>query len=253
MEEGKLWATHIRYLNDASEFRVLSDTFFDHASDAVDKRRDASLMNEWSRRIRRPEIYTASFSAVKTGDDLSQWRAYGGQHTGVSLGFRPQYLRDVCRHFLKGNQGWIGADKDSLIECAYYKQKQFPEVDPEILANIKRNLATGDRSEQIISLALYGASLKHEGFRAESEWRIALVRENGFPFTDLKFRQLKSLIAPYVPIPLKLDGCPIQILRVVVGPAPHMDEAVDAVKFLLAKNNVPVSEVVPSKIPYRNW
>jgi hypothetical protein len=95
--------------------------------------------------------------------------------------------------------------------------------------------------------------LKHEGFHAEREWRIALIRKNSSPFIGLKFRQLKSLIAPYVPIPLKWDGCPIQIPRVVVGPAPRMDEAVDAVKFLLAKNGVAVSDVIPSKIPYRNW
>jgi hypothetical protein len=68
-----------------------------------------------------------------------------------------------------------------------------------------------------------------------------------------KFRRVRSLIVPYVCIPLKLNGQPIEIDRIVVGPTPHQTDAKQSVEMLLQRYEVKFEEVVDSRVPFRNW
>jgi hypothetical protein len=276
LKDEVLWAAGIPYLNDTSEFKAGSGAVFDlmqteimscsdidPATDDLSKifnakfddAKVASVMNRYTPLIRQSaaSVYAASFSAEETGDDLSQWRAYGGQDSGVSLGFEPLHLREMGRQFLNNNPGWVGADTDPLAKCEYYKDRNFPQTDPAIHDAVKRIMELNDDSSKVLSFARYSATLKHEKFRAEGEWRIVLVWGGAGVPDAVKFRRVRSLVVPYICIPLKLDNRPIEIVRIVVGPTPHKTEARQSIEMLLKRYDVQYREIVESRVPYRNW
>lgn len=104
------------------------------------------------------------------------------------------------------------------------------------------------------------AFMKHPAFEAENEWRLAR-----FLFGSrkgVKFREGVNSLIPYVCVPLAImDSGQSLIRRIVVGPSPKLADAVEAVKMLIgscelklrSENEPDGVEVVPSKIPYRNW
>jgi hypothetical protein len=114
-------------------------------------------------------------------------------------------------------------------------------------------MAIEDSFKKVLEFTRYAATLKHEKFHAEQEWRIVLVWGGQEVPNVVKFRRVKSLIVPYVPIPLKWEGQQIEIKRVTVGPTPHMSEAKQVIQMLLKRKDVKFEAVVESQIPYRNW
>src|ERR687896_1827244 len=86
-----IWASEIQFLNDTTEFRT--------ALDAVGTELGTRLndLDSKEARVRGEAIFreftvleeTSVFVLALTekGDDLSQWRAYGGTHSGFALGF----------------------------------------------------------------------------------------------------------------------------------------------------------------------
>ncbi len=103
---------------------------------------------------------------------------------------------------------------------------------------------------------LIAAHMKHPKFADEREWRIVSV----LPSTDgIGFRESKSLLKPYVAIPLDPGDNVINDLGVVVGPSPHPLLAMRAAALLLATSQGGVGprkileRVTWSSIPYRDW
>ena len=85
-----LWASNALYLNDSSEMRhgidVLNDVVGDRFAQ-FDPHDRAGLISYWNEltavQLTGP-VYVTAFSGVR--DDLSQWRAYGGEF-GYCLAF----------------------------------------------------------------------------------------------------------------------------------------------------------------------
>jgi hypothetical protein len=112
-----------------------------------------------------------------------------------------------------------------------------------------------------VDIAIAVVFMKHPAFRAEREWRIAKIFGPGS--TTVSFRPGKSSLIPYIEIPLPIlnESGPSLIRRIIVGPSPEIESAVAAAKMLLICKGYKVSssknddgvEVVPSKIPYRDW
>jgi|WetSurMetagenome_2_1015567.scaffolds.fasta_scaffold202366_1 hypothetical protein len=116
-------------------------------------------------------------------------------------------------------------------------------------------------SKVAVDIAISVVFMKHPAFRAEREWRIAKIFGPGS--TTVSFRPGKSSLIPYIEIPLPIvnESGPSLIRRIIVGPSPEIESAVAAVKMLLTSKGYKVRssmdddgiEVVPSKIPYRDW
>jgi hypothetical protein len=277
LDKKELWATGISYLNDTSEFKAgtnaVFELMFQNTSNATDKpiydqldlsdltkpfdAQQKDRMNRFSQFFQASpkQIYTVSFSAEGTGDDLSQWRAYGGPYSGISLGFSSKYLRAISRNFLedKENPGWVGQNEDPLTECDYYGNIDVFNTDTKIMDHIRSIEAQQNSISKNVSFARYAATLKHERFHLEKEWRIVLVHGSAEAPNKVNFRRVNSMIVPYVNILLAWDSQPVEIDRIVVGPTPHKTETKEAVEMLLKRYGVQFREVVESKIPYRNW
>jgi len=65
--------------------------------------------------------------------------------------------------------------------------------------------------------------------------------------------QFRDGLTPYIKVPLKLKSLSPPLKQIVVGPSQNKGQIVDSLKLQLKKMNINGVEVVPSKIPYRNW
>jgi hypothetical protein len=255
---GELWASHIRYLNDTSEQRLawehVRTRIADRLQIAEGESRDRLLLFQ-SLASSPPDLdfFILCFSK-DGGDRLSQWRGYG-ENAGVSIGFDPDELKKRCSSFttaMSRNQpypmGWA-----YLLEARYIEPAGDEQSNQVIDLFIDNPNPTEFESrfskEEVFSrrICLSSVRLKHNAFREENEWRIALFDVNT---NSIRFRSRKSMIVPYVPFDLG-RGSPEWplIKRVVVGPNPHQAETVAAIKKRLDDRVV----IEGSSLPFRGW
>jgi len=95
------------------------------------------------------------------------------------------------------------------------------------------------------------SSFKHIGFKEEREWRLAFHMLVEHPALGLI--QFRDGLTPYIKVPLKLKSLSPPLKQIVVGPSQNKGQIVDSLKLQLKKMNINGVEVVPSKIPCRNW
>jgi hypothetical protein len=126
------------------------------------------------------------------------------------------------------------------------------------------------RIDLTLALLVNATLFKDVAFFEEKEWRTVILPFRSHLSADdssdsseirVKFRSGALGITPYIDFPLGLRAPDSPLRRIVVGPTPHMEEAVKGVEMLLEDKGIrPKSkdfpdgvEVVPSQIPYRNW
>ncbi|MDR3723593.1 MAG: DUF2971 domain-containing protein [Terracidiphilus sp.] len=260
LSSGFLRATHWRYLNDYSErqefIRLLLQRYkgrhehFDsipqrsgkpHPAIAIDKNTQRDIVEK----LHSIEAYSVSFSKEEInlkqelqmiGDRLSQWRGYGQAKQGFSLGFDREKICTAAEYLA------TKVSSINLWQCEY--------VDDLKQAKITEILAAPDLFP-IDQLHQYASTFKHFGFHEEQERRLILRTCAKCPPANLIEFDAKG--RPYINVPAGIKGKGSSLRRIVVGPGEHNDEWVAKTKILLAKEKIEDVDVVPSKIPYRNW
>lgn len=274
IQKKEIWATHAGYLNDSSEGSLVSELvcagYRQWSGDLPQ-----GLFNTGFRIVSSAMVqntFVASFS--EDGDLLSQWRAYSKNGVGFSLGFTPDYLQTVGKRFLRLQDGRLDSRLTPLQKCVYltveYKAQLEARVKKSTTAfnecvkasantGVPEFLATRISARDLFSVSeILGpgqplAMVKDFGFHEECEWRFAFVAPDGTIPKGLDFRPGSSVLLPYLKVDLKPGEIPFRIERILVGPCPHSDNSVESIRMLLAKEGIQGVEVVPSKIPYRNW
>lgn len=268
LEKACIWATHYRYLNDASEGQIVSKLLIE---ELTKRNCDEGVISQGKRilsEITSQDVYAASFS--EHGNLLSQWRAYSGKSGGYSIGFSPNYLEAIGKHFCKNISEPHYSPDNPLIQCQYFdddverqlKEKIQKEVESYIeeAERIKRTLPS---TEQIGRHTPAGIALRHfwefsrdcaitkdYAFHEEREWRLVVhMRQFG---NDGFFRQGRSMLIPYLKIPLTCPEQRIEIREIYIGPCPNPAEALRSVKMLLKRQDIYGVEVKDSMIPYRS-
>ena len=257
--EREIWASHTQYLNDQREFRHAIELVQDELSLMAERAgtQAGPFVAEMDQGMRQHDgmesinVCVCSFS--EKGDILSQWRAYGDGVAKYSIGFSGVLLRQVSDRM----NSW-------LVPCLYGEQEQRELVRALLEDVLQENMARatqGDVESEdrdlprggnlIAYLNRYAPILKHETFSEEREWRIVT---RPLPCTHQRFgyRPGRSMLIPYYRIPLAGADVEFGIDRIVVGPAPHGDQAVEAVKSLVVKHRRKV-QVLGSVVPLRNW
>jgi hypothetical protein len=236
-----------------------------------------------------------SGDGVRPGDRLSQWRAYSNSAGGFSLGFDSKLIMEGWK--TTGLRGTIGS---FLLRCRYSSDekrnaaKRIGSWGFRALAYISESRLCHFRSEVgrepnqaehymiefgsmcsalgVIDGQYFSreaARFKDEAFSEECEWRIVVNVErqklldahcSDYSSPIIHFRHGKFGVTPYIDLPLQLTSSDSPLRRIVVGPSPYEEEAVEGVKLLLESKGIKMKtqtsnvgvEVVPSKIPYRN-
>lgn len=254
IRDRKIWATDIRYLNDAQEFEYtisLARTLLTDLKSRAQGSEDVRIFSECLTALTIApmyRLYAASFS--EHGNLLSQWRAYCPTTGGFSIGFSSKALNR--------------STETALVKCIYDEERQkglLSKVMTNVLETWRPQLKEGSLKNDtslpgvgadfLSALLVLAAVFKHPAFKEEAEWRLTLRSTLLGPPNPL-FREGRGGIVPYTEFPL-LDETPPLIDLVVVGPNPHADLALQAVDSFLQLLNVGSGRVGKSRIPYRTW
>jgi hypothetical protein len=257
-----LRATHIEYLNDATESRGAWDLARDMLSEALpplgmytlDPRhtpeqlaaKDLWHSSSWDERRDR---YVSCF--CEDGDLLSQWRGYSSSNYGFSVGFKHADL-------VKLHDG-AGLSLGKCIYSKNLKRKILEELISDAVAAWVTARSKTRRSEICAKfwdmVSTVGAYFKDQSFSEEKEWRL-VSQPASMTASEIKFHPGKSMITPYTEISLGswINGA---IGRVYIGPCPHMKLSKRSVVGLLVRttgSHTRDTDVVKlSEIPYRAW
>jgi hypothetical protein len=272
---GTIWASSLPYLNDTEEFRhgaeialeVLQNelTLALGASDAVYANAINDQLRAFFANLLQPsDVFIAALS--KKQDDISQWRAYGGDRGPLfSIGFDPKSLE------IRAQQSAF-----DLEEVKYRRPHIVAELRLAIrptIDNIIESLRERTGGPQCVSqwAAKFAGELlvlipryKNPKFSDEEEWR--LIRRpvlTGRPRLKLLFRQSGSLVVPYLAMPLHTPATEEDVFAkgamiesptaaIIIGPSPHPDQLRYAVGEMVARIGL-APKVELSCVPFRNW
>lgn len=180
IQDKCIWATHLRYLNDTSEGRIVFRVVLDELNSRVNS--DAMMLSFGMQPVKRSgkieceneeifsqgvamsswvtsqDVFVASFS--EKGNLLSQWRAYSGGSGGYSVGFSRSYLRAAGAHFLLDRPGRFYSDPNTLISCRYYD-----EIEEKCLRSDVENLVTSFITEATSAKESVSGVSGIEGFK----------------------------------------------------------------------------------------
>lgn len=281
IDKKELWATNIYYLNDSLEYEYAVKLIHEVMSgyfDALPPPRAIgrgippvleeipeiektnlermmleSILGGISAFTSDFDVYVISFS--QEGDQLSQWRGYCPNGNGFSLGFETSYLVNIMKkHSLR------------FVGCIYKKEEQVKILKEIIDKSINDFRSFLDKLENskpedtsktimgmiaptIMELLYIMPRMKHESFYEEKEWRFVGINKGS---KHIHFREGKSMIIPYIKIPLVENQEPIKIDRIIVGPTPHHQLSQKSIQLLMDREKIKC-KVESSKIPYRTW
>jgi hypothetical protein len=264
--ESKLWATDLRFLNDAQEAVYALDAVVDGVRTMENPVR---VPGHWAHKHGEPAIetfsryqgmvvdelltaevgvYVACF--CEAGDMLSQWRGYGKDHgyalevtiAGLEQALEeseiPRYAR--ATGLLKVRYGREAAD--SIVESAVGEVAGFNLNHPGVKAH---------HSAVVLNSLL--AQVKHPGFSEEQEWRLVvgvdILDETRSPVAvgePTLYRSTPMAIVPYIELPLERES----IVSVRVGPGGNVAVREAGVQRLLKTLGCGAS-VTRSEVPLR--
>lgn len=208
LEDEKIWASKIHYLNDSSEFSYAVSLLRGYLWERL--RRDNTLQTVVNRiRVElensiNMHIFVCSFT--EKGDLLSQWRAYSGNSVGFSIGFKVKKLIELAT-----KEGFY------LHKCIYNKKEQIRIIEGygcRILKELKSNDDLEFWGQHIAEFLRIAPLLKNRHFKEEAEWRL-ISRPKMSSSENFKFRKSATTLIPYYSIPININEL---ITQIIAGP-----------------------------------
>lgn len=191
------------------------------------------------------EPYLLSFSAHQ--DDLSMWRAYGKDGTGVSIGFDSKMLEQYCEEREKERCNIL------LTKCKYDYDKIITQLikewDKEYedlnITEPARGLGFNNANWFFIDKFFFEA--KDKSYIQEQEFRLC---QNEDREDRIEFIVKGNLIVPFIEHKFKKSI----IKKIIIGPSSNSEQVEQALKLFLRKfNYCDNNDIVErSKIQYRS-
>lgn len=254
LSNKKIWATHIKYLNDSTEFELAKAVGVEVAESLRRSSTSEADNRLWADIVKGIEgiginICVASFS--EEGDLLSQWRGYASPG-GCSIGFDHEFLASVAT-----------AANWRFLPCIYDPDKQrklMREILLEVFEINTRLISEGryldfNGGAAAARMNQLAGIFKDRSFSEEREWRL-ISRPLMNTQEAFKLRPGPSMLVPYFEQDLlNLEG-EMRLRRVVAAPTPHPDLSCASLQQLLVKHGFwdeDEVDISPSSIPFRNW
>lgn len=261
-QSESIWATSILYLNDSKEM-VQAYEVFEHAlmprlafsKYSNEEKSFLEQLKKWISSTAKNESLLFVFSLSEEGNLLSQWRSYTPHGKGVNL----QFSIDKINKLLASNKNTF------LVKCIYDEAEQTDLIGnfiDELVIRFRINASKAFNPNRHISECYFDyintfynevlfilASLKHEAFKEEKEWRLVTRLNGNFKSEELCFREGASMIAPYIKISL-LEKPYFDF--VTLGPSQHKDLSFKSLMMFTSKHGL-CPTVVGNNTPYREW
>jgi hypothetical protein len=261
LEEAKLRATNILYLDDGREMQH-SVVYF---RQAMAMRQDAGhgsvgeALNEMIARYLSevgdyvpPDIWIATFTAQY--DCPRQWRRVSEESHGVALGFPAAGIVRAAE-----------AGGALLAPCCYDERSKIEIMSRglDLLEKLyAKRLKGGAKMPQadalvryvVRELALFGALMKPSEYADENEWRMVLCNPSQ---TAVGARRITALARPeytslYIDLEIADATDRLPISEILIGPSQRQQMTTRAFRTLLYKHGYERADVVPSQVALSN-
>ena len=258
-----LWASDIRYMNDAGELGTAAQLIQAVSANLLHagKITDAEVLSQFASWVgHRLENGHALFAACfsQRGNLLSQWRGYCPAGNGYSLGFDPIELSKTAAE-----------QRFSLVQCIYDREQQVKLLTEVVAAVVEHARAFGEAAPSErhpdnrfhpafealeLDLLKVAAALKHGAFFEEQEWRVVSEAVTRTDMPEIGYRPGTSMLVPYVhfKLPSAADGR-LRVAQVFVGPTPHQNLAINSMSSFLSSQVDGQIDIWSADIPYRTW
>ncbi|MFQ5948420.1 MAG: DUF2971 domain-containing protein [Acidimicrobiia bacterium] len=255
-----LWATNLRFMNDAKELAHSRKLMLDVLAEAKAQVRlpaQLEVIEEIERMTSAqwagyPDFYSVSFCA--NGDLLSQWRGYGSSGGWYAIGFdaaglvRPPSPYPQPERFLNRVIYDEATQLQILRGTADAMLALFATVDPigSDLAEARARVFSA-----LGELVGFAFSFKDPAWAEEQEWRAVYVIPDG-ELEGVQFRPGGGVAVPYVSLEMGTDPDDrLPIREIVQGPRVDTDTAVRSLELLLAGNGYSDVDITVSSVPLR--
>jgi hypothetical protein len=247
IKHKNMWASHILFMNDRSEFNHALKEFetvvrklrqgrkIKYKPDIESERNRTKLLYG---DIEKEDVYIISLS--EKPDDLNMWKKYTDMSPGLCLGLDTAKLRGAISQ----------NDINIRIECAIYDPAEQAEALKEKAKKVEDAMEKSggnfEYSQNLYDDLLEIAPLiKHCAFKDEKEWRI-IIR---VPRKDIHFRVKGSVIIPYYEHSISEDA----IKNIIIGPCGDGDYVKQSIEFVCSKycKNIGFDGILNSNLPYR--
>lgn len=224
-----LWASEIKYLNDAEELKYLGNitrtAILQRKGDDDATSEILRQFSEWTKHRLDSGHLLFVCSFTENGNLLSQWRGYCPHGKGVSLGFSPGRILTAAseQSFLVGKCIYDRATQDSVVsELISAVISLAVERGPTLqMAPSQSYNAVFEELE--LDLLRSAALLKNPAFREENEWRLVSPFHIRFIEAPIKYREGATMLIPYLDFSLlHVGGEQLELDHIFVGPTPDM-------------------------------
>jgi hypothetical protein len=265
LNSGTVWASDIRYMNDASEVRYVSDVLksaikeakrFVHGDDECELLERISNTFDITEMLR---VFALCFSELH--DSIPQWIAYAGRRGGFAIGLK------LDPHLLQVEHEEGGAQTGYLVKVVYddYKLRDVSEDLIAQLLELYRHARepVAEHLRNFVMASFCQAwragfsnllfSFKHPGFEYEQEWRLVYYLEQFGRGTQYHVGTMG--LVPHLALRLThtagiyLNRLPLA--EVVQGPTAEPALALEALKGFLRDVNHVMTEAKRSEMPLR--
>ena len=249
-----LWLTHLRYSNDEEELlhghRVVSAVVTDEINSSTTPEARTFLEAVKQKLTQQVDVYICCFCLED--NLLSQWRAYGANGTGVSIGIDPTEFASLT-----------GPDSPpgGLLRVwkVFYEEKRQKNIIKTLLREGQSPTQPGtpqERAEKTAAaIQFFLPTFKNEHFAGEQECRMIFTPQAGFQLSP-KFRVGRSMLVPYFSLKdlrglltQQLNELPIR--SVLLGPSGNKLLNKGSAEMMLRAYNYATVSVDCSAIPFR--
>jgi len=263
MDSGEIFATHISYLNDSSEYVHLidimrraidllkTDTPDIHQTEPI--RTVVNYLDSFSSE-HIPQVYVTCFSSEE--NDLGQWRAYSGGEGGVALGFRPENL--IVAAGIKGANLYQVVYDDNLkiqlvMSILRFGMQEYKRVAEDVESARKTEYLDQWLIEFVYWVAMLAPTLKHQAFQQEKEWRL-ITRADYKTKIELVPTSAGFKLRIRLPLRAAMEH-PIDtrmpVSEVWIGPSPNTQLINQALDLYLKRKGMTGVEIKRALIPLR--
>lgn len=210
-----LWMTDFSYMNDSKEIqhgiKVARNVLAEFRAEDLDPRKK-KVMESWFDVLNKPIPYRICIACFcdDDGDSLSQWRAYGGKHVGVSIGFKFDHSYFKQGISTRLNRVVYKEDQQrKMLANFFHICALISDWDEEkYISNMKSRKINGGKEDEPENLLtnLYGHLIffKNEAFLDEREVRWVYSEDPesyetlGIKLAPKQFRIIGNQLIPYV-------------------------------------------------------
>lgn len=275
IESQSLFSSNLHFLNDRKEYKYGVELILKIIKEFKQNKVHLNILNKIEENINliyKSERYVTCFS--RDGDLLSQWRAYGNNGKGVSIGFDRHNLGDGCFSQFLDEKIIVYDESDQIysIKKQVNTILEYFENSKELIDSTEYDFDFLVAKVIIEFLEKSISTYKHPSFRDEKEYRIEYEIDgniNKKEEEELRFRASENLIVPYVKLTTKyLDYLKqkkdeeesvsptfmikrIPINNIIIGPSLEFSTLKESIEQLLIKNGYENVEILKSNVPYR--